>query len=953
VAAVTGEPVDDQDRQLDEIAALLDRLPPDDPAVARAVADATRIVLANGVNRSAQGSDRVAAHFERLAGRVPADHPVGAYATFMSRAVRYVQALVERDTERARASLTEMVRLAALIPDGHPFQPFVLSGVATAYAERHSLSGDLRDLNLAVDAIDRALAAATRLGGAYAPGTVLHAHLLYVRGHIRMVWNVYDRQLPRVVAAIDDLEQALTHVGPEQAARFDMRSVLETARLMHEQLTAPPRPNHPLGARMSAALGGIARTARTMERDRVEYPIVAAQAAVGLAMRALSSHDVSLLSQAIDQLAELCATAGLGLRERPRLLQLHGYALRTRYHMTRDPRDLSNAISVLEDARRAVMQELGSPYASEVLLALAEAYRARANEALGDTDRAVRIGLAGLREQAGDVLLQDSDDNALHKARLGSDDATEMARWFLVHGQPEAAISAIELGRGMVLHAATSGSSVAAALAAAGHPQLAAAWAQRAGELRQSGGPSPDGVIPATDDDLRHRATWALEGTAAETALLSPPALDDVTAALARSGTDVLGYLLAEEEHGGGMSTGMAVLVSQAGTVSWVPLPRLRAGDGSMIADFARARQAAETAPDDSQAAELRQRWRTTLDAVCEWAWEAAVGPLLKAASGHRAAGQAATRLLRVVLIPVGQLGLIPWHAARGGQGGSPPRYACQDAIFSYASSARQFIEASRRPARPLAQAPVLISDNDEDALPGAVLEVACLHAAYYRGGTVYGAARGQLPGHVPGAMTASPGDVLAALPHGSAPGASLLHFGCHGRVTLPVLDATLRLGTGPEGGNDAEEREIVISVGEILRQARTAPPSGPGASGGLVVLAACLTDVTEADYDEALTLATAFLAAGSTGVVAARWAVPDKATLVFMAAFHRFLNAGSGDPAGALREAQLWMLDPAREVPATWPRPLRRQAARLSAFRSGTWLADAEAWAAFTYQGR
>jgi CHAT domain-containing protein len=94
-------------------------------------------------------------------------------------------------------------------------------------------------------------------------------------------------------------------------------------------------------------------------------------------------------------------------------------------------------------------------------------------------------------------------------------------------------------------------------------------------------------------------------------------------------------------------------------------------------------------------------------------------------------------------------------------------------------------------------------------------------------------------------------------------------------------------------------------------------------------------------------------VAAHFTGVVAARWAVPDKATLVFMAAFHRFLNAGSGDPAGALREAQLWMLDPAREVPATWPQPLRRQAARLSAFRSGTWLADAEAWAAFTYQGR
>ena len=163
------------------------------------------------------------------------------------------------------------------------------------------------------------------------------------------------------------------------------------------------------------------------------------------------------------------------------MLQFHGYALMTRHHMMREPRDLSNAISLLEEARRAVQQELASPNASSVLLFLAYAYRTRANEALGDADRAVRTGLDGLREHAGDVLLQDSDENALHMARRGSDDATDMARWFLARGRNEAAIGAIELGRGMVLHAATSGSSVAEALVAAGHPALAAEWAERAG----------------------------------------------------------------------------------------------------------------------------------------------------------------------------------------------------------------------------------------------------------------------------------------------------------------------------------------------------------------------------------------------------------------------------------------------------------------------------------------
>jgi CHAT domain-containing protein len=156
--------------------------------------------------------------------------------------------------------------------------------------------------------------------------------------------------------------------------------------------------------------------------------------------------------------------------------------------------------------------------------------------------------------------------------------------------------------------------------------------------------------------------------------------------------------------------------------------------------------------------------------------------------------------------------------------------------------------------------------------------------------------------------------------------------------VRVPVLDAELQVG------HDAKGQGISVSVRDILRQARLTPPETGEDSGGLVILAACLSDVTEADYDEALTLASTFLAAGSTGVVAARWAVTDKLTARFMAAFHLFLAAGNSDVAGALREAQLWMLDPAREVPATWPEWLKRRAPSL---------AQVEAWAAFTYQGR
>lgn len=928
MVGVAGASRDDLIRRLDETIALLERLLADDPSVVAALADIGSLLSVLGLDRAVLADPQVAARIERLADLLPAGDPMTVYVGFLVQTVRYMHAHLARDTERAEALLTEMAGSAGAVPAGHQLRPFALCGVASAYAERHTLNGDLSNLDLARENIEKALAAAAQAGGPFAPGGAPHGFLLHVRGHVRMMRSVYDPKLPEVDAAIEDLERALVQMGPEWADRMDLTSVLDTARVMREQLVTPSGPGRPLGPAMSRAFGNLDAAAQTMGQSRAEYPVVAAQAAAGLAMRGLAAADVTLVDQAIARLADAAATPGLGLRERPKVLQMHGFALHTRYSMTRDPRDLSNAIGVLEDARRAVEQELGSPVAGEVLLSLAFAYRTRGSEALGDTDRAVRIGLAGLREQAGDVLLQDSDDNALLMARRASDDAADMARWFLARDRNAAAIDAIELGRGMVLHAATAGASVAEALTAAGHPALAAAWTARAGGSGPRGMPG-DGE---GGDDLRYRAMRALEGTAAEAALLSPPALDDITDALARTGADLLCYLLPQEENGAGMATGMAVLVGRAGTVGWIPLPRLRTGAGSMPGRFLQARRDAETANASGQ---TRRAWAATLDATCDWAWDAVVTPLLKAALGGRRSGESGPP--QVVLVPLGELGVIPWHAARRQHAGTL-RYACQDAVFRYASSARQLVEASRGAVRPWSVDPVLISDGDA-ALPDATREVVHLFRAHYGGGKVFGAAREDLPASVPGGTPARPADVLAALPHGSSPGASLLHFGCHGRVDLPVLRARLTLGTDPG------QREIAISVGDILRQARQAPRAAGGARGGLVILAACLTDVTEADYDEALTLATAFLAAGASGVVAARWAVPDSATLAFMAAFHHFLNAGQCDPAHALRAAQLWMLDPDREIPAAWPEGLGRPA------RSGP--AAAWTWAAFTYQGR
>jgi CHAT domain-containing protein len=133
------------------------------------------------------------------------------------------------------------------------------------------------------------------------------------------------------------------------------------------------------------------------------------------------------------------------------------------------------------------------------------------------------------------------------------------------------------------------------------------------------------------------------------------------------------------------------------------------------------------------------------------------------------------------------------------------------------------------------------------------------------------------------------------------------------------------------------------LRVDAILRQASGRPPAS---AGGLVSLAACSSDLALGEYDEALTPATAFLAAGAVTVVGARWHVPDEATSLLMFMFHYFMCHRACPPRDALRAAQLWLLDPARVLPPEMPVELAERAMRPE-------VADITAWAGIVHQGQ
>ncbi|MFF4038163.1 CHAT domain-containing protein [Streptomyces sp. NPDC001816] len=637
---------------------------------------------------------------------------------------------------------------------------------------------------------------------------------------------------------------------------------------------------------------------------------------------------------------------------------------------------LDPCIAELSRVRALATEGQGMPLNVEVLTELSRAYWMSAvaggGRASEDRKASLDIRREALELMAADVLLQLGAEHALSVARAATGHVLWLALRCAEDRRPAEAVEALELGRALVLQTAAAAHGVPRLLADRGHSDLAERWRAQApwhplqpgprdgvrvegdegraaegdagegrpaeedaGEGRPAEGdplrpsraaaeaaPAPGAELPSS---LRRKALAALgagNGTGARE-LLGTPDAATLTAALAASGADALVYLVPGEGFRPHIPGHALILRPGGAEPAVLDLPLLLSPGSHQLERYLasaaeRSRRAAD--PDTSRASReaAETEWQAALSELCDWAWPAAVGPVLDSL-------EPLGRPPRIVLIPCGPLGVVPWHAARmhiplGGH-----RYACQDAVFSYAPSGAQLLRAVARHRLPATGRRVLVTDP-RLSLVWAEVETEALRSACYPDARRYGefvAAEG-VP-DAPGSCE----DLLAVLPGGGGEPAAVVHVSCHGVAGPSPTRSALSLADGE------------LTVARILDHAAAAPgPDGP-----LVVLSACETDLSTGDHDEALTLSTALVAQGAADVVGSRWAVNDSATALMMAAFHHFLTGQDLAPADALRAAQLWMLDPDRRPLPGLGDPLHREAARAD-------LQEIHLWAAFTHQG-
>jgi hypothetical protein len=874
------------------------RLPDDLPARGPLAAGLVTALVLTGRDRGPQRLRHLDGLLE-IADRNPPATPGWPRIRSTARLLAHLRAGADRERFDTRAVLAEMEGLLATAGD-NPTLHALYDAMRTGMNYLQALDdGDRAGQRVSTEDIARLrnLGAHKGMGplGDYAADALalIDAHQ---RDDGEARWQAWER-----------LQAASARLGPGshlQDVVAEIGTFLEPMRgLMGADATMP-------SAEQLAALDELTQRPGISDTERAVFHTAAGAAALGGGQET----DPGRIDAAVESFRAAVAGSPPDDPQRAFHLQSLGMGLLRRAEVTGRTSDLDDAARVLEQARDLA----GGP--AHPLWSLSSETLAYVQMRRGERSGGRRVGLEGLRSFAWDVLLQSDLPAARAAARDAADGAIEIARWCLVDGDPADAVRALDAGRGLMLFAATELRDVTARLDDAGRPDLAERWREA----------TANAAVPT---DLRREVLAVLTARPdLASGLLDPPGLPEIRAALAALDADALVYLV----PGRAAETGWAVISPVDGPPGYLALPNLlldkepdveralhtlSGRDTLSSRDTLSGRDAGPADPEDGTA----EAFLGSVESLCDWAWRAAIGPLLERYVASRPA-PGSGRVPRLVLVPMGVLARIPWQAARRGDG----TYAVELAAFSQTVSARTLCGSSARPPVPLAPLGLVVGDpdtSDEAAeLVAARAEAYAIHQAFYRGARYLG----RRPDGSPSRSGAGTGAQVRDWLTGTRPGAgAMLHLACHGYLRADPESGTSYLLLA---GGDRLTAEELIAL--------------PDRATALVVLAACRTGMSAHGYDEAYSLGTAFLAGGARSVLSTQWSIPDGETSVLMFMFHHYLMA-EGRPAwDALRRAQLWMLDPRRQPPDRMPEELRGQLDRTDPAR-------VVGWAGFVHWGQ
>lgn len=241
----------------------------------------------------------------------------------------------------------------------------------------------------------------------------------------------------------------------------------------------------------------------------------------------------------------------------------------------------------------------------------------------------------------------------------------------------------------------------------------------------------------------------------------------------------------------------------------------------------------------------------------------------------------------RVVLIPMGILGLLPLHASWVKISGD--RFVFMDRFsVAYAPSAQVLQAAIKaKNERVGTQTTLLAVGNPlptQYELDFARVETEESSKSFERSFLLYGYE----------ATSAAFFDLLPESTH--------IHLGCHGEFNpYKPLESRLQFANHETLTLDDVLNPTISSKMQKVR---------------LVVLSACQTAVTDFDKlpDESIGFPSGFLQAGIPGVIGTLWSVNDLSTALIMTKFYEYYlkrnNGESLEPIKALRRAQTWLRD-------------------------------------------